>query len=41
MTEFQSSVNYYNAEAGLWEPFIETFLLQISLKTESRGQTIF
>ena len=25
MTEFQSSVNYYNAEAGLWEPFIETF----------------
>jgi len=41
MTTIQGSVQYYNAEAGVWEPFIETFPLELSLKTDKKGQTIF
>ena len=34
MTQFSSSINYYNAEAGEWEPVVETFKVQFSLMEE-------
>ena len=38
MTQFSSAINYYNAEAGEWEPFIETFKIQFSLMEELVNQ---
>lgn len=31
MTSFSAALNYYNAEASLWEPFIETFKVNFTL----------
>ena len=31
MTQFSSVLNYYNADAGEWEPFIETFKVQFNI----------
>jgi hypothetical protein len=31
MTQFSSALNYYNAEAGEWEPFVETFKIMFTI----------
>ena len=35
MTSFSTALNYYNAEAGEWEPFIETFKVHFTLMNET------
>ena len=34
MTQFSSAINYYNPEAGEWEPFIETFKIYFSINED-------
>jgi hypothetical protein len=33
-TQFSSAINFYNAEAGEWEPFIETFRVHFTIMEE-------
>lgn len=34
MTQFSSSVNYYHAEAGEWEPFVEQCRIHFTIMEE-------
>eukprot|EP00347_Sterkiella_histriomuscorum_P000566 403375355 len=38
ITQFSSAINYYNAEAGEWEPFIETFKIHFTIMEEFKNQ---